>query len=101
MNKNCKQCKQQKDISNFYKSYNNIYASLCKKCHNSKRADNYRLNPETRKPLKGTGFKKLNEDIRIEILSDISKGIKFKEISKKNNVNYCSLLRWKNQGQLV
>ena len=99
--KTCKQCNQQKDISIFYKSYNNVYASLCKQCHYRKRTENYRLHPETRKPLKGTGFKRLNQDERIEILKDITNGMKFKEIAQKNNVNYCSLLRWKKQGQII
>ena len=88
----CKQCKENKSIKEYYKSYGSVYASLCKPCHNKKRTINYQ---KQEKIYKKTGFEKLDEETKKRILEDIKNKLKYKAIASKNNVSYGSLLKWK------
>lgn len=87
LTKYCKQCKQtQPLIECFYKAGGKAYQSLCMKCHN-----------RNRYTKKVTGYMKLSEDKRINIEKDIYDNISYKKIAVKYDINYLTLIIWKNK----
>jgi hypothetical protein len=100
--KNCKDCQENKLISDYYIAYKNndklIYTSRCKPCHNKFKTEYNRSKPKVIKP---NSFEKLHTDKRDQILEDVKNNIKFKEISRKHDIAYNKIIFWKNKGYLT
>lgn len=100
--KNCKDCKENKSISDYYIAYKNnntdIYTSRCKPCHNKHKTEYNRQKP---KAVKLNSFEKLDKDKRNQILEDVRNNIKFKEISRKHDITYNKIIFWRNKGYLA
>lgn len=91
----CQKCQQVKNLEiGFYKA-GNSWQKLCKICHNEKRCE-YSQSYNYKKRSKG--FEKLPEEVRKNILYDISVRINYKNIAKKYNLNYQTLSIWKRKG---
>ncbi len=94
----CKGCQNVFPLeSGYYKAGPKVYQKLCMKCHNQKRYD-YDFNNKYEKKI--IGYMKIDEEIRKKIEYDIYVRINFKEIAIKYDLNYQSLLRWKNKNQI-
>ena len=102
MEKLCKDCQENKSISDYYIAYKNndklIYTSRCKPCHNKFKTEYNRSKPKVIKP---NSFEKLHIDKRCQILEDVKNNIKFKEISRKHDIAYNKIIFWKNKGYLA
>ena len=94
----CKKCEKELSREEFYKTYGNGLSTLCKYHSNQRRKENQRLTP---KPKKQLGFKKLDEEVRKNILSDLQNNMKIIKISEKYGIKYPTLLGWKKGGQLI
>ena len=99
----CKQCQEVKPLDGgFYKAGNRSYQKYCKVCHNIKRKG------YTSKKVyiaKGTGYKRLPEDLKKKIEYDRYVKVNFKEIFNKYKdehpkLTYQTLLRWYRLGQI-
>lgn len=96
----CLMCNEVKNLeSGFYRA-GVTYQKYCKPCHNANRKK-YTIKYNYVKKNNPKGFAKLPEDIRKKILYDISVRINYKEIAKKYNLNYKTLLSWKRKGHLI
>jgi len=88
----------------FYKT-DDIYSNICVKCKPKKVWRPYIITGgiyKYKKPIpKIKGFYKLPHKTRVNIKTDIKNGYLYTEISKKYNINYYSLLRYKDKGQLT
>ena len=101
----CKECNQYLEILNFYHIYKNTHSTLCRKHTNLRRMKN-RLLKELREnpnqPEKTTGFKKLPETVRTNILNDIANNkFSLMKISKKYDLKYPTLIHWNKTNQLI
>ena len=89
----CSQCSKVKPlIGGFYKA-GASWQKYCIPCHNKRRCEYDASNKEYIKVLKG--FAKLDEELRKKILYDISVRINYRDIAKKYNLKYQTLLNWK------
>lgn len=87
LTKYCKQCEQTYPLTEgFYKAGGNAYQSLCIKCHN-----------RNRYTKKAIGYMKLPEDKRMNIEKDIHDKVSYKKIASKYEINYQTLIIWKNK----
>ena len=92
----CKECNADKPLTEFYRTRGNCYQTLCKYHTNQLRM---RQNRE-KNPKKVVGFMKLPEEVRTNILNDLQSSMKIRRIAIKYEINYSSLLKWRNAGQL-
>jgi hypothetical protein len=98
MSKQCPFCKIEKPVDDFYIAYKDIRATLCKTCHKFHSS----VSRRNTHPKKLTGFAKLPDEVRENILSDIADGfITFKQIANKNKIVYNTFIRWKTKGLIV
>ena len=94
----CKECNQYLDILNFYHIYKNTHSTLCRTHSNELRMKTRLL----KYPAKVTGFKKLPETVRTNILNDITNNkFSLMKISKKYDLKYPTLVNWNKTNQLV
>lgn len=91
----CKMCGEEKPVEECFYRAGISYQKYCKPCHNIHRKQ-YKVVSSYQK--KGTGFSKLSEETQKDILQDINKDMTYKDIAKKYNINYKSLLYWKSKG---
>jgi hypothetical protein len=89
----CTKCDKVKSLAGGFYKAGTSWQKYCIPCHNSQRYNYAPSNKPYIKVLKG--FAKLDEDIRNKIIFDISVRINYKDISKKYNINYQTLLSWK------
>lgn len=96
--KYCEGCDKVKSLyKDFYRGGKNSFQKYCKPCHIENRKKYKKSNSYKKRP---TGFKKLQDETRKNILNDIRVRINYKKIALKYNLNYLTLLRWKREGQL-
>ncbi len=101
--KKCPACETVKELKGgYYKAGAKAYQSLCKCCHNKSRK-NFKKNKYQKK---GTGFKRLPEELQNIIRKDVHDGIfctniynRYKE--EYPQLKYQTLLRWKKAGQIL
>ena len=92
--KHCPSCNTFKPLTEYYRA-GAYYQARCKPCHNLRRVTyGYKYTK-----LK-TGFKRLPEETQINIIADLTAKIKKKDIAKKYNIAYPSLIRWIRNGQV-
>ena len=100
--KTCLKCGVSKELkTDFYKA-GKFWQSLCKVCHNKIRLK-YKNNSNYIKRPKG--FTKLSEETQKNIINDIATcskdaRINYKQIARKNNINYSTLILWKRAGTI-
>lgn len=96
MVKLCEKCNIVKDLENGFYRAGTSYQTYCKPCHNKKRLD-YKI---TNKPYipKKKGFDKLEDEVKSNILYDISVKINYRKIAKKYDIKYSTLCNWKRRG---
>jgi hypothetical protein len=101
--KKCPGCETVKELKGgYYKAGVKAYQSLCKCCHNKTRK-NYKKNTYHKK---GSGFKRLPEDLQNKIRHDVHIKIHCTNIYKRYKEEYPKLkyqtfLRWKRTGQIL
>lgn len=99
----CVKCNEVKPLEGgFYKAGNRSYQKHCKTCHNIIRKEYQSKTPYI---SKGTGFKRLPEELRKKIEYDKYVKINFKNIYQKYKdeypkLKYQTLLRWNRLGQI-
>lgn len=94
----CKNCNIVKPIEKEFYKAGKSYQKYCKICHNKKR-NTYKNTSNYVK--KGTGFNRLDEDLRNKIIYDIYVKTNFREIAKKyDGIKYQTLLIWNRKNQI-
>jgi hypothetical protein len=94
----CRMCNEVKELEGGFYKAGTSYQRNCIPCHNIKRYDYPHKSNYKKKPK---GFEKLDEDTRKKILYDISVKLNFKEIAKKYDIKYNTILSWKRKGLIV
>ena len=101
----CKTCEKYLDLPEFYHIYKNTHSTLCKFHTNELRCKNRvlkLLKEEPNKKEKTTGFKKLPENVRKDIINDITNNkFSLMKISRKYGLKYPTLVHWKKTNQLI
>jgi len=93
----CQGCQMVYSLNGGFYKAGKSYQKLCIKCHNKKRYDYDFKSNYTKKII---GYDKLDEELRKKIEYDIYVRINFKDISKKYDLNYQTLLRWNKTGKI-
>jgi len=86
----CLHCEESKPLTDYYRA-GAYYQSLCKTCHNSRRAGYYKKRPK--------GFAKLPVQTQTAIKADL-KTMKKRAVAEKHNIVYSTLVRWVRQNKL-
>ena len=73
--------------------YSKIRHPRCKGCHNANRNRYY--------VKRATGFNKLGDDVRRDIVSMIDSGSSIKDIGLKHNIKLSTLYSWRRNGSIV
>ena len=89
----CLECKILQSTNNFYKA-GKFLQSRCKPCHNNTRSQ-FKY---TKRPKKPTGFAKLTFEKQVGIIKSIKDGTKLQRVAHEFEIQYQSLLKWKNKG---
>lgn len=100
----CTLCDISKIAGICYYKIDNVYSNICVKCKPTKVWKPFYITQGKykfkKKIPKLKGFHKLPHKTRVSIKKDIKDGYLYTEISKKYDINYYSLLRFKKKGQI-
>ena len=97
--KKCIKCNIEKSLQEgFYRAGSKENKKYCRPCHNKERL---KWDIKYTYVKKGTGFSRLPEDIRANILKDIEDKLSYSKISKKYEIKYRTLLDWKGKNIIV
>ena len=95
----CIKCNIEKDLhEGFYKAGSKSFQKYCKPCHNKSRL-NWHLKSSYVKI--GSGFQRLPEEIRQNILKDIEDNVKYAVIARKYDINYITLMSWRKKNLIL
>ena len=96
--KMCKMCNIEKPLEEGFYRAGRGWQTFCRPCHNKERL---KWGIKSTYVKKGTGFSRLPDDIRANILKDIEDKLSYCKISKKYEIKYSTLLDWKGKNIIV
>ena len=95
----CRMCDIVKPLEEgYYKAGSKGFQKYCRPCHNQVRKQ---WTVKSSYVKKGSGFKRLPDDIQQSILKDIEDNVKYAVISRKYDINYITLMSWRKRNLIV
>lgn len=98
--KRCFACHEAKDLDHFYKILSG-HSGRCKPCYIVNQKKYTKKNVTSSYVRKGTGFKRLPQEVREGFLKMLGDGHTTKHACDKYNLNTRTVFNWKRTGQLV